>query len=107
MRIETTGGEDRGVCVNVGDCWLALTDVFVQSFHPCFPPKNWQAQPCRSPAKAKARARAQLPVVRSVLNLRNRFYAAMRIKTYLDNSHYLSSLWSDAELVIAGALAGF
>ena len=35
----------------------------------------------------------------------------MRIKAHLDNTLYLSSLWSDlscaAELVIAGAPAGF
>ena len=39
------------------------------------------------------------------------FYAAMRIKTHLDNTAYFSSLWSDlscaAEFVIAGAPAGF
>ena len=38
------------------------------------------------------------------------FYAAMHIKTHLDNTLYLSSRWSDlscaAELVIAGAPAG-
>ena len=38
------------------------------------------------------------------------FYAAMRIKTHLDNTLYLSSLWSEmtcaAELVIVGAPAG-
>ena len=38
-------------------------------------------------------------------------YAAMRIKTQLDNTIYLSSLWSDlscaAEFVIEGAQAGF
>ena len=39
------------------------------------------------------------------------FYAAMRIKTHLDNTLYLSSLWSDlscvAELVIPGTPGGF
>ena len=39
------------------------------------------------------------------------FYAEMRIKIHLDNTLYLSSLWSDlscaAELVIAEAPAGF
>ena len=39
------------------------------------------------------------------------FYAAMRIKTHLDNTLCLSSLWSDlscaAELVIAGAPADY
>ena len=39
------------------------------------------------------------------------FYAAMRIKTHLDNTRYLSSLWlvlsCAAELVIAGVPPGF
>ena len=30
-----------------------------------------------------------------VWGLPNEFYAAMRIMTHLDNTHYLSSLWSD------------
>ena len=65
---------------------------------------------------------SQLPVVRSeyVRTLcdstqsqesKSEFYAAMRIRTHLDNTLYLSSLWSDlscvAELVIADSKSLF
>ena len=41
----------------------------------------------------------------NITQIQSEYYAAMRIKTHLDNTFYLSSLWSDlscaAELVIA------
>ena len=50
-------------------------------------------------SKSKSEVRAQ------------EFYTAIRIKTHLDNTLYLSSLWSDlscaADFVIAGDPAGF